>query len=511
MRRKLTYEKCKEVVSKYDCYIEFIRNDRSVNETIRKNKWFDLFYHWETPYSKTNPKWTYEKCKEEVSKLTYLSELQGTSLSNTLCKYGWYDELTLHLVRQKSKIIEVDEIKTEALKYNTRTEFYKNSSSHYNSAIKKGIIDEVCLHMGEKAKPKKRYTKEEIFESALKYENQRDWRINEPSIFNCFNSFRSSFSSDKDKEFWTSCIEHMEYLSKPKGYWDYEKCEEITKNYSVLMDFENDYRTLAGIIRRNKWNNLLNHMKRQINNKERFIYVCEFNDTNPKFAYVGLTCQIEKRKESHLYGSHGKSPVFEKINEVNMFPEFKILTPIPLKEEDSIISEGMWMEKYSDMGYVLLNKNGAGSLGGGRKPKYPYTYFVKMKKGCKNREEYIKKISKSAKSVAIQNGWWEELTSDMVKSRIMFNEWTIELVKEKLLECKTKSELQKKCFGAYHWLMKNGLIDNFYPQPKRFKWTYDLIKEKAVECKNRKEFKQKYWGGHSKAKKYGMLDELFPK
>ena len=510
MRRKLTYEKCKEVVSKYNCYIEFIRNDRSVNVTIRKNKWFDLFSHWETPYSKTNPKWTYEKCKEEVYKLTNISELQGTSLLNIICKYGWYDELTLHLVRKKSKIIEVDEIKTEALKYNTRSEFFKNSSSHYNSAIKKGIIDEVCLHMGGRSKPKKRYTKEEIFESALKYKNQRDWRLNEPSVFNCFKNFKTS-SSDEDKEFWSSCIEHMEYLSKPKGYWTYENCKEISKNYSVLMDFENDYRTLVGIIRRNKWNDLIDHMIRQINNKKRFIYVCEFNNTTPIFAYVGLTCQIEVRKKSHLYGSRGKSPVFEKINEVNMFPEFKILTPTPLKEEDSIISEGMWMEKYRDMGYTLLNKYGAGSLGGGRKPKYPYIYFVKMKEGCKNREEYIKKISKFAKKIAIQNGWWEELISDMVRTKIMSGEWSYELMKEKASECKNKSDFKKKYIGGYEKAIKLGYIDEFFLPTIRMVWTYELMKEKSSECSCRSEFQKKYIGGYEKAIKLGYIDEFFPK
>jgi hypothetical protein len=512
MRRKLTYEKCKEEVSKYDSYSEFIQTDRSVIETIRKNEWFDLLSHWEMPYSTTNPKWTYEKCKEEVSKLTYLKDLKGTALSNTLYKNGWYDELASHLIRKKKENITDDEIRTESLKYSTRTEFHDHSVSHYNAAIRKGIIDEVCLHMGEKVKPKKQYTKEEVLESALKYENQRDWKLNEPSVFHSFSNFRSSFASDEDKEFWSSCVEHMEYLSKPKGYWTYEKCEEITKNYSVLMDFENDYKSLAGIIRRNKWNNLLDHMKRQISNQKRFIYVCEFNTITPKFAYVGLTCQLEQRKNSHFYNSKGKSPVFEKINEVKIFPEFKILTPIPLKEEESIISEAMWMEEYRNMGYTLLNKSVAGSLGGGSKPRYPYRYFLKIKEGCKNREEFIEKISVYAKKVAIKNGWWEELTSDMVKTTIIHNEWTIELVKEKLLECKTKSELQKKYSGAVHWLKKNGIINEFFSPPSpRITWSYELMKERAAECRNRKEFGKKYPGGYDKALKLGYLDEFFPK
>jgi hypothetical protein len=628
VRRVLSYEKCQEIVSMYNTYSELYQSDPAIINKISSKGWEDLLSHWEIPHSKKNPKWTYEKCKEEISKLTYLNELQGTSLLGALKNNGWYDELTINLIRQNLKPISDDDIKIEALKYNTRAEFQKNSNSHYSAALRKGIVDEVCLHMG-KPLNQKQYTKEEILESALKYENQRDWISNEPSVFNGASHYRRTGSSDEDKEFWLSCINHMEYVFKPNGYWTYEKCEEITKNYSIHSEFCKDYPNVYSIIHKYNWVELLSHMqhitingnvrqfyenfdtiekcteealkyktrsemcknsnyaysvilknnwdkicfahmKRQMTLKERVIYVFEFNTTTPKYAYIGLTCQIERRKKAHLYGTEkGKSSVFEKIKEINVIPEFKLLTSTSVKEEDAPEIESMWVEKYRDMGYTLLNKAKAGSLGG-MKSKFTYDYFLKLKEGCENREEFSKKIPGWAKSIVVENGWWDKLTLDMVKTKKMSGEWNIEdaLVEVKKYEC--VSHLQKDRAGLYKFLDRNNLLKVVFPktfnelkmekyndkeecrkealkydnkkdftvnsrsfyrssvkngwvneicshmikpirESKPSKWTHELIKEKSSECRNRSEFEKKYSSGYKMAKKLNLLDEFFPK
>lgn len=627
MRRSLTYEKCREEVSKYNSYTELNQTDPSVINKIRSKGWFDLLSHWETPYSNKNPKWTYEKCKEEISKLIYLNELQGTSLLGALKKNGWFDELTIHLIRQNLKKISDDDIKIEALKYNTRVDFQKNSTSHYSAALRKGIVDEVCSHMG-KPLNQKRYTKEEILESALKYNNQRDWEINEPSVFNSAKTYRKLNKSDEDNEFWLSCVSHMEYIFKPNGYWTYEKCEEITKNYSIHSEFCKDHPNIYSVIHKYNWVELLDHMqhitingnvrqffenfdtiekcaeeslkyktrsemsknsnyaysiilknnwekicfahmKRQMTLKERVIYSFEFNTTTPKYAYVGLTCQINRRKNAHLYGiERGKSSVFEKIKEINVIPEFKLLTSTPIKEEDAPEMEAMWIEEYRDMGYTLLNKVKAGSLGA-MKSKFTYDYFVKMKEGCDTREDFSKKLPSWARTIAIENGWWDELTSDMVKTRKMNGEWNIEDALEEVKNYECVGHLQKGKAGLYKFLERNNLLKVVFPKtfnelkikkyndkeecrkealkynykkdftvnsrpfyrsavkngwideicshmikpirtPKPSKWTYELIIEKSSECRNRSEFEKKYSSGYKMAKKLNLLDELFP-
>jgi hypothetical protein len=628
MRRNLTYEKCKEVVSMYNTYSELYQSDSAIVQKINRKGWVELLSHWEMPYSQKNPKWTYEKCKEEVLKFKYFNDLQGTSVINAIKRNGWWDELTKHLIRQVSGPYTKEEILEESLKYQTRNDFRTQSPGQYGAAKRLGIMDEAVKHMG-KSKIVKQYTKEEILQSALKYENQRDWEINEPSVFKTASGYRKLSSSDEDKEFWMSCINHMEYIYKPNGYWTYDKCEEITKDYSVHSEFYKDYPNIYSVIHKNNWDELLDHMehitingnvrrvfedfdtiekcteeslkyqtrsdmcensnyayriilknnwdkicfahmKRQMTLKERVIYAFEFNTTTPKYAYVGLTCQINRRKNAHLYGTEkGKSSVFEKIKELNVIPEFKLLTPNPIKEEDASEMEATWVEEYSDMGYTLLNKVKAGSLGA-MKSKFTYDYFVKMKEGCKNREEYSKKIPGWAKSIAVENGWWDKLTSDMVKTKKMSGEWNIEDALEEVKKYECVSHLQKDRPGLYKFLDRNNLLKVVFPktfnelkmekyndkeecrkealkydnkkdftlnarpfyrssvkngwvneicshmikpirESKPSKWTYELIKEKSSECRNRSEFEKKYSGAYKVAKKLGYIDKFFPK
>jgi len=627
MRRSLTYEKCQEEVSKYNSYTELNQTDPSIIMKIRSKGWFDLLSHWETPHSPKNPKWTYEKCKEEVLKFKYFNDLQGTSVINAIKRNGWWDELTKHLIRQVSEPYTNEEVLTESLKYKTRNDFRINSPGQYGAAKRLGIMDEAVKHMG-KSKIVKQYTKEEILESALKYNNQRDWEINDRSVFNTARTYRKLSSSDEDKEFWLSCVSHMDYIFKPNGYWTYDKCKEITKNYTVHSEFYKDYPNIYDVIHKNNWTELLDHiqhitksgnvrkvfedfdtiekcteeslkyqtrsdmcensnyayriilknswdkicfahMKRQMTLKERVIYVFEFNTTIPKYAYVGLTCQIKRRKNAHLYGTEkGKSPVFEKIKEINVIPEFKLLTSTPIKEEDAPEMEAMWVKEYSDMGYILLNKAKAGSLGA-MKSKYTYDYFVKMKEGCENREEYSKKMNSWVRNIAIENGWWEDLISDLVKTKKMPGEWNMENALEEAKNYDCISHLQKSKPGLLKFLDRNNLLKVVFPKtlnelllekyndkeecrkealkynykkdftvnsrpfyrsavkngwideicshmikpirtPKPSKWTYELIIEKSSECRNRSEFEIKYSGGYKVAKKYGILNELFP-
>ena len=137
MRRKLTYEFCKEEVSKYNSYSELYQNDVSILMKIKQKGWDELISHWELPFTKSNLKWTYERCKEEVSKMTYLNELQGTTVVNVLRKNGWFDELTSHLIRVVNKPYTKEDCIKEAKKYNRRVDFQKKSNGQYSKAINK--------------------------------------------------------------------------------------------------------------------------------------------------------------------------------------------------------------------------------------------------------------------------------------------------------------------------------------------------------------------------------------
>ena len=420
VERTLTYEFCKKEVSKYNSYTELNQTDPSIIRKIRKKGWNELISHWDLPPSTINPKWTYERCKEEVSKMVYLNELQGTSVVSVLRKNGWFDELTSHLIRVVHEPYTQEEVLEEAKKYETRNDFRVGSPGHYGAAKRLNIMSEAAAHMGTSLK-EKQFTKEEILESARRYTNQRDWINNEISIYRTAVGYIKTKSSKEDKEFWFECIFHMDYLAKPNGYWTYDKCKEVALTYNDRRVFNKERHTVCEVIKEEGWTDLLehmvwttpsgnirypkgyfvdkervreealkyktrtdlkmncpyvyktilkndwgdellSHMVRHATNKPRYIYCFIWDDF--KIAYVGLTVNWERRKSEHLRDP--KSPVCKTIKELGRSPSFKVITKKPVSESRAPFIEDKWIKHYESLNYVMLNKAVAGSLGGKR-------------------------------------------------------------------------------------------------------------------------------------------------
>jgi hypothetical protein len=559
IRRKLTYDVCKNEVSKYKSYSELYNGDPSVLSKIDKNGWNDLIDHFEIPFTKKNPKWTYETCKEEISKMKYLNELQGHSVLNVIKRNGWYEELTKNLIRQQNKPYTYDEILNEALKYNTRGEFQKKSHSIYSVALRRNIVDDICKHMGKSLKEKK-HTKEEILESSKKYQNQRDWLNNEPNIFTCASGYRKY-----DKEFWEKCISHMEYIFKPNGYWTYERCKEITDQLNTFSELNNpEYSSIYNAIKRNGWNDLLEHLEQdyrpkgfwnyenckeealKFNNrsdfstakngsasayqtimkngwlellshmkpkatlKERIIYCYEF--TENKTAYVGLTYNIKRRHKAHsgLEKRYGKitSSVYHFSQKTGETPKLVILTKSKITEEEAPKIEGFYIEIYRKNGWTLLNKAKAGSLGGGFR-KWTKKNIKKITDECKTDSELRKKLPSWVIDSMKKNNWWDELTSHLIYDGL--TNWTHEKVMEILPYVISISDLQKKYAGAHKYINRNPeLLNKIKEHFKSLEkvYTKDDVIEIVKSFTGISYLKSKHSKLYNLSVKNGWLDEL---
>ena len=69
-----TYERCKEEVSKYINIKELRLKSSSAYWFIRNNKWWDLIEHLRN--RKKRNYWTYDKCKEVSLQCTSIKELK---------------------------------------------------------------------------------------------------------------------------------------------------------------------------------------------------------------------------------------------------------------------------------------------------------------------------------------------------------------------------------------------------------------------------------------------------
>ena len=385
------------------------------------------------------------------------------------------------------------------------------------------------------------YTDNEILESAKRYKNQRDWLKNEPSIF---RHIRNRTYRD-DNLLWDKCIEHMEYIFKPNGYWTYEKCSNIVSQYTIKSKFRKEQRFAYKSILKNKWFDLLSHleelapsgnkiryekefdtiekckeealkyetrsellngcsllykiihrnnwgdicfahMKKVGNTSKRFIYVFEFKET--KHAYVGLTCNIKKRKEEHLginlRFKNVKSNVYQHMVENNIDPVFKILTKRPVKEENAEKSEDKWMRHYENNGWKLLNIAKAGSLGSPRKRNLEY--FQNIKDECSTLSEFIKKTTSHDKYRLKKEGLWNDLIQGLEIDVVY---WTKDNILKEYHKYKgySRYRLQKEMSGLFKAVNRYNLIDELFPLKENI-LTYEYCKEIALQYTTYSEF-----------------------
>jgi hypothetical protein len=98
-----------------------------------------------------NLKWTKEKCHEEALKYSSKIDYKNHSLSYRRSKEkGWLDDIWNHMNNDLNKTNGYwtkEKCHEEALKYNTRNDFFKNSSGVYNKCVRNKWLDDVCTHM----------------------------------------------------------------------------------------------------------------------------------------------------------------------------------------------------------------------------------------------------------------------------------------------------------------------------------------------------------------------------
>lgn len=170
--------------------------------------------------------WTKENCHKEALKYKTRKEFhRGSSGAYSRArKAGWKEDICSHMIKKvkpsgywtKEKCLE------EALKYNSRIEFFNKKPGVYSTCVKKSWLDEICLHMKNTKYSKKGFwTKDKCHEEALKYNTKKDFKEKSSSVYSI--CVRRKWIDD--------ICDHMVELVKPVGYWTKERCLEEIKKY----------------------------------------------------------------------------------------------------------------------------------------------------------------------------------------------------------------------------------------------------------------------------------------
>lgn len=129
-------------------------------------------------------------------------------------------------------------------------------------------------------------------------------------------------------------------------------------------------------------------------------------------------------------------------------------------------------------------------------------------KRCKSKSELYKRFP-SAYSSSLKNGWIDEFfpQSSSKRGKIF---WTKENCREEAKKYKTRSEFSFKCNRAYRVSLDNGWLEEFGFPPKH-NYTKEECAKMASECKNRNDFESMYPSAYRVSVENGWLTEFFGK
>lgn len=135
--------------------------------------------------------------------------------------------------------------KTEALKYNTRNDFYINSKGCYCASWRNKWLNEICSHMSFDRPSRIKHTFKTCKETAKKYNSRKEFSIKSKSAYQV---------STKNK--WLDDIcKHMTSTRLPMGSLNYEKCKENASKCRSRIDFIKKYQTSYNKSREKGWLN----------------------------------------------------------------------------------------------------------------------------------------------------------------------------------------------------------------------------------------------------------------
>jgi len=288
-------------------------------------------------------KWTNETIKEDALKYNTRTEwAKNSSSAYERARYNdILEECCQHMTQLRHKWSD-EEIIEDAKKYNTRYEWQQKSKSYTIAKTRQGLIDICAAHMNPLHQT---WTIDNIKQEALKFNSKGQWSSNSPQSY--MAATRQNIVND--------CCSHMTKLNKK---WTIDEVLTSAKKYQFRSDWYNSERkAYRAAMKFNIFNECVKHMPYKSScfiNDIGIIYGCFFDDRS---VYVGLTINYGKRLKGHLE----KGTVYDKIQNGHSY-EFKIL-------EDCIANnilsdrEIFYMEKMKKEGYTLLNKLKGGSRG----------------------------------------------------------------------------------------------------------------------------------------------------
>ena len=300
-------------------------------------------------------------------------------------------------------------------------------------------------------------------------------------------------------------MEIIKRTKKHNGYWSKERCKQEALKYNNYTDFRNNSNSACCAIKKNKWSKeLCDHFLKRGSKQKRFIYSYEFPD---KSVYVGLTYNINKRKQGHL----NSGTVFEYCYLSGLTPVFKVLTEDPVDVEAASKLETLYLEEYKQKSWVILNKVKTGGIGGNN---LKWNFNTLSQEALKySSKSNFEKTNSSAYNTALRKGIIDDICRHMIKLKQVSGFWNFYNCKTEALKYNKRVDFQKNNSSAYKASIKNKWLDivcshmDTIKKPNGY-YTLEKCIEIARVCKDTRDMKKRYGTAYNKIFKNKWSNEI---
>lgn len=427
--------------------------------------------------------WTKERCRVEALKYKSRSDFRFNCKSayGAAWAHGWLDDICSHMkfIVKPSGYWTKHRCEAIAKKYGRRSEFRKNEPAAYSAAWKNGWLDDICVHM---LRPHQ-YSMDECRLIALRYHVEREWRINSTA----------SYIQARKNGWLPELTAHMKKMHR----YTKEECQAEASKYVTRKEFiENAPQHYFRACNKHWIKDISQHMKRIGNYEFRKIYVFEFEDHH---AYVGLAKDPGEREKEHLRSP--RSYVYKYIKETECRYTFKELSDF-LPKDIAAEQEDMWINRYADAGWIMINQKAGGDLGYDP-TKYTKEVCAQIAKKYKYRVDFIRG-DKLVYNAASRKGFLDEICAHMQLKRQMPTKEECERIAN---QYKTVTEFNKKDKNIYRYIRRKGWFAELCAHmKKRVYWTKESVVVEAQKYQSRMAFRKGSLGACNYAVKHGLYE-----
>lgn len=292
----------------------------------------------------------------------------------------------------------------------TRAEFCVKFEHYYGTAYRQGLLPKIYAFLPEGAGLVSPYSDEDLITDAAKFSTRLEWKAAGEQTRKEGGYSRYGSAVKRGSAFMQKCCAHMvppPHGCRPIKYSDQQVIESASQ-YQHKSKWKKAARNLYNIalLRPAVFKLATAHMTPMAHPYSGCysIYAYEFQDGT---AYIGLSFQVEMRRERHAR----TGPVF---THQQLCPNyaFQILEDCLPDPQSAVLRERHWIAYYHSTGWRLLNRADGGSLG--TVTLKPWTKEEVLDDAFRfaYRTDWIEN-SRGAYKAAKDNGWFEEAVAHM--------------------------------------------------------------------------------------------------